>query len=114
MASTFFLYPAVASRYQIDGVIGVVDAKHLGIHLDEKKEEGAINEAVQQVAFSDRLLLNKMDLVSEAEAEEVTKRIRSINSSAQIIRCEKSHVSPDKLMGIGAFSLDKVSRKLLF
>ena len=48
VASTFFLFPHVAARYKLDGVIGVIDAKHLGIHLDEVKEEGAINEAVQQ------------------------------------------------------------------
>lgn len=31
-------------------------------HLDEEKEDGAVNESIEQVAFADRILLNKIDL----------------------------------------------------
>ena len=34
-------------------------------HLDEEKPEGAENESVEQVAFADRVILNKIDLVPE-------------------------------------------------
>ena len=44
-----------------------IDAKHIEQHLDEEKPEGAENEAVEQVAFADRMLLNKTDLVTEAD-----------------------------------------------
>merc|ERR1740117_1542957 len=43
----------------------MVDAKHVERHLDEEKEGGAINEAIEQGAFADRLLLNKVDLVPD-------------------------------------------------
>ena len=36
--------------------------------LDEKKPEGVENEAVEQLAFADRILLNKIDLIEEDEA----------------------------------------------
>jgi G3E family GTPase len=54
----------------------VVDAKHLVQHLDDDKPEGVENEAVEQLAFADRVLLNKIDLVGEEELEAVEKRIR--------------------------------------
>ena len=54
----------------------MVDAKHLVQHLDDDKPEGVENEAVEQLAFADRVLLNKIDLVGEEELEAVEKRIR--------------------------------------
>jgi len=50
----------------LDGIITVVDAKHILPHLLKVVPEGAENEAVEQVAFADRILLNKMDLVDDA------------------------------------------------
>ncbi len=64
----------------------MIDAKHILQHLDEIKPEGVENESVEQVAFADRILLNKIDLVSEVELEEVTKKIQAINMSAPIVR----------------------------
>jgi G3E family GTPase len=43
--------------------VTVVDAKHVTRHLDAKKEEGVVNEAVEQIAYADRILINKTDLV---------------------------------------------------
>ena len=52
---------------RLDGVVTLVDAKHVEQHLDDKeKSEGAVNEAVEQIAYADRILLNKVDLVSPA------------------------------------------------
>jgi G3E family GTPase len=40
-------------------------------HLDEQRPDGVVNEAVQQVAFADKILLNKVDLVSAEEKSKV-------------------------------------------
>jgi G3E family GTPase len=40
----------------------VVDAKHIVQHLDEEKPEGVENESVEQLAFADKVLLNKVPL----------------------------------------------------
>lgn len=40
-----------------------VDAKHVELHLDEQKPEGVVNEALEQIAYADRVVLNKTDLV---------------------------------------------------
>lgn len=54
----------VAQNYALDGVLTLVDAKHIGQHLNERKAEGVVNEALSQVAYADRIILNKTDLVS--------------------------------------------------
>ncbi len=46
--------------------------------------------AVQQIAFADKVLLNKVDLVGEKEKAAVRSRIRNINAAAEIIECERS------------------------
>ena len=48
---------------RLDGVLTLVDAKHVGFHLDEVKIDDSVNEALQQIAYADRLVLNKTDLV---------------------------------------------------
>ena len=63
------------------------------------------NEAVEQVAFADRLLLNKTDLVSQKDLERVEKRLRAINSNAPVIRCTRSNVSVDNVLNIYGFDL---------
>merc|ERR1719502_1431518 len=61
VAQTFFVDDDVKKFTRLDGIITLVDAKHIEQHLDEEKPEGAENEAVEQVAFADRMLLNKCD-----------------------------------------------------
>ncbi|EOD27022.1 hypothetical protein EMIHUDRAFT_54553, partial [Emiliania huxleyi CCMP1516] len=101
VAQTFFVDDKARRAFaRLDGIVTLVDAKHIEQHLDEEKPEGAENEAVEQVAFADRILLNKTDLVE--------KRLKSINSQAPVQRCTKAEVSPDWVLDIGAFDLKRV------
>merc|ERR1712151_52308 len=60
------------------------------------KPEGVENEAVEQIAFADRILLNKCDLIDdETELEEIEKRIRAINEKVPIKRTTNSEVEMD-------------------
>merc|ERR1739844_175221 len=86
VAQTFFADEFVQQRMCLDGILTLVDAKHLIGHLDEEKPEGVENEAVEQVAFADRILLNKCDMVEEKDLTEVERRIKMINSKVQIQR----------------------------
>jgi G3E family GTPase len=63
---------------------------HIIQHLDEVKPDGVENESVEQVAFADRILLNKIDLVTPEYLAEVKARLRAINSDAQIIETQQS------------------------
>merc|ERR1712187_1029142 len=68
-----------------------------------------MGEAVEQIAFADRILLNKCDLVeSEEELKEVEKRIRAVNEMVPIKRTTNSEVEMDYILGIRGFSLDKI------
>ena len=63
VAQTFFVDDNVQKHFRLDGIVTMVDAKHVEQHLDDERPEGIENEAVEQVAFADRLILNKVDLV---------------------------------------------------
>lgn len=58
----------MAENIRLDGVVTLVDAKHVGQHLDEEKPGDVVNEALQQIAYADRIVLNKMDLVRNRAA----------------------------------------------
>lgn len=50
----------------LDGVVTVVDAVNITRHLDKVGKDSdadAVNEAVEQVAYADRIIINKTDLV---------------------------------------------------
>ena len=107
VAQTFFADERVSDKYNLDGIITVVDAKHIVQHLDEEKPEGIENESVEQLAFADRIMLNKIDLVNEEEINEVESRIKSINGFAPIFHTQNSIIDPKELINIGAFDLEK-------
>lgn len=107
VAQTFFVDDEVKENFRLDGIVTLIDAKHVEQHLDEEKAEGEENEAVEQVAFADRMILNKTDLVTEDDLVRVEKRLKSMNASAPIIRSERSAVSVANVLDIRAFDLKK-------
>ena len=107
VAQTFFVDERVANRYHLDGIITVVDAKHVIQHLEDEKPEGVENETVEQLAFADRIMLNKIDLATEEELLDVEKKIKSINRFAPIFRTENSLIDPKELINIGSFDLER-------
>jgi len=109
VAQTFFIDEEIQKLFVLDAIVTVVDAKHLIMRLDDEKPEGVENEAEEQLAFADRVLLNKTDLVpEEAELAKIEARIREINANAVIMRCQQSTVDWRKIIGLGAFDLDRV------
>ena len=46
---------------RLDGILTLVDAKHIIQHLEDEKPEGVENEAVEQIAFADRTGVFKMN-----------------------------------------------------
>jgi len=111
VAFTFFANPWVASRFKLDSIMCVVDSRYLLQHLEDAKPEGAINEALQQIAFSDLILLNKIDLVSEEEKTQVLRAVKKINSTARLVQCQLNdplqRPSVDMLLGINSFSINR-------
>jgi len=86
----------LAEKFRLDGVVTVVDARHLDQELNESPEPAA------QIAAADVLILNKTDLVSPAELERLERRIRKMNSLTQIHRAERSQVDPARIFNLKA------------
>jgi G3E family GTPase len=95
---TFFVDEDVQLQTHLDAVVTVVDAKHIQLHWDA-------DEAQEQIAFADTILLNKTDLVSSIELEELERKIRGMNAIAKIYRTENARVHMDAVLGVGGFDL---------
>jgi G3E family GTPase len=102
VAQTFFVDEDVKAKTQLDSVTALVDAKHVMARLDDSKE------AREQVAFADRIILNKVDLVSEADLVTVEQRLRKLNPLAPIIRAERANVPLDQVLGLHGFDLERI------
>ncbi|MGG6266553.1 CobW family GTP-binding protein [Leptolyngbya sp. AN03gr2] len=97
---TFFMDEDVQTLTSLDAVVTVVDAKHIAQHWDA-------DEAQEQIAFADVILLNKIDLIASTELDELEKKIKSMNTIAKIYRTQDAQVEMDALLGVGAFDLDR-------
>lgn len=105
---TFFLDSEISKQVEVNGLVTVVDTKHVVQHLQETKEEHAINETERQIAYADKILLNKIDLVDATTKAHSWNEIRKLNKTAEIIETEMSIVDPKRLIGIKGFDLERV------
>ncbi len=101
VAQTFFTDPEMKEQFALDGIVTVVDAKHILLHLDDSPE------ALKQVAFADVILLNKTDLISAGDLATLEQRIRKINAVAKVHRTRNADVPIDRVLGLGGFNLDR-------
>jgi G3E family GTPase len=97
---TFFVDEDMKDKIALDAVVTVVDAKHIQQHWEA-------DEAQEQIAFADVILLNKTDLVTPQELDELESKIKAMNGMAKIYRTQNSELSIDALLGVQAFDLDR-------
>jgi G3E family GTPase len=102
VAQTFFVDAEVREKAKLDSVTTVVDAKHIHLRLDDSRE------AREQIAFADQIVLNKTDLVGEAELAAIEARLRRLNPLAPIHRAQRSNVPLEAILGRGGFDLDRI------
>ncbi len=102
VAQTFFMDDDVRAKAQLDTVVALVDAKHFPLRLKDAPE------AEDQVAFADVVILNKTDLVNEAELVKLRATIRKINPHAVIHTAQRSNISLDQVLDRGSFDLDRI------
>ena len=100
VAQTFFVDEDVKGGYRLDGIITLVDAKHAWLHLEESRE------FQEQIAFADRILINKTDLVAPGEVDRLEKRLRSVNPFAPILRVQRAALDAGQVLDVHAFDLD--------
>jgi G3E family GTPase len=103
VAQTFFVDADVRSKTKLDAIVTVVDAKHVAGQL------AAQEEAAEQIAFADVILLNKTDLVTKDELAGAERAIRQINATARIHKMQRGDIALDSILGLGAFDLERVT-----
>lgn len=95
---SFFMDEVMLQQTKLDAVVTVVDAKYIWEHWES-------NEAQEQIAFADVILLNKIDLVSTDILKALEKKIRGMNSLATIHHTQNCDIAVDTLLGVQAFDL---------
>jgi G3E family GTPase len=101
VAQTFYVDDDMQQKLKLDAIVTVVDAKHIWEHIDDS------DEAQEQLAFADVILLNKIDLVSPEDLDRLEARIHNMNSMAKIYRTRDAVVEMDKILNVGGFNLDR-------
>mmetsp|Transcript_25672 Transcript_25672/g.85694 ORF Transcript_25672/g.85694 Transcript_25672/m.85694 type:complete len:484 (+) Transcript_25672:69-1520(+) len=112
VVKTFSMDPELETFCKVDGILTVVDCVHFLEQLHRERQDGAVNESAQQIAFADKLLLNKVDACSAEKIAEVRGAIRGINAIVPIRECCLK-TDPDKvpiaeLLCIDAFDASKL------
>src|SRR5205085_3284298 len=102
VAQTFFVDENVGNKTKLDAVVTVADAKWLRDRLRDAPE------AKNQIAFADVILINKTDLVSEAELREIEARIRAINPYAKLHRTQRAQIPLGEVLDRKAFDLERI------
>ena len=102
VAQTFFVDEGVRAKTRLDAIVTVVDAKNLPARLADSAEAEA------QIAFADVVVLNKTDLVTEAELAAVEASVRKINRFARIHRTQRSAVAIADVLDQGGFDLARI------
>ncbi|GAB4842114.1 hypothetical protein Ancab_012072 [Ancistrocladus abbreviatus] len=105
---TFYAEDKIFNDVKLDGVVTLVDAKYVGLHLDEVKPKGVVNEAVEQIAYADRIIVNKTDLVTEREITSLIHRVKNINNMAHLKKTQFGKVDLNYVLGIGGFDLERI------
>ncbi len=101
VAQTFFTDEDVKRKTKLDSIVTVVDAKHIEQRLADS------DEAEEQIAFADIVLLNKTDLVSPEDLKKIEARVRALNPFAQIHHTARCDIALDKILDKGAFDLNR-------
>ena len=125
VVQTFLWDADLRDRYRLDAVLTVVDCKHALRLLapPHRAAAGAGAEAAslasesaeacrEQIAFADRLLLNKVDLATAAEQATVTAAVTAINPTARVFTCRRADAPLDELLGQRAFESSAALERL--
>jgi len=96
-----FLGTELRDMTRLDSIITMVDCANFSLDLFN-------SEAAQsQIQYADVLVLNKTDLVEEAEVDALEVRLRDLKKDARILRTKKSQVSLPLILSVGLFESDK-------
>ncbi len=102
---TLVIDQVIGAQCRLDSVLCVVDA----VHILDQLADGA--DAADQIAFSDHLVLNKVDDAA-APIGELEARLRQLNPFAPITRANRADVPANAVLNRHGFDLDRVEAQL--
>jgi G3E family GTPase len=100
VVQTFFIDERIKSEFQLNGVVTVVDSKHIFQQI------GHSVEAKEQIAFADMVLLNKIDLINPEDLPELEYKIRNLNGAARICQTRNSDVDIGTVLDLRSLALE--------
>ena len=104
--SLTFLGAELQSRTRVDSILTVVDAEQIG-QVQGKQRELALD----QIATADMVVLNKIDLVSDGEREELADFVRDVVPRARILEAAFGEVPLGLVLGLGTYDLHRFAGK---
>lgn len=96
-----FLGTELRDMTRLDSIVTVVDCANFSLDLFNSQA------AYSQIAYGDVIVLNKTDLVDEADVDALEVRIRDIKAGTRILRTQKSQVSLPLILSVGLFESDR-------
>lgn len=81
-----------------------------GESLGEEDVRTVVDLLIEQIEFCDVIVLNKIDLVSEDERQQLIAILNSLNPRAKIEISEFGKVPLDRVLNTGLFDFDEASR----
>ena len=100
IVQAFLIEDVVDHSLKLDGVVALADVQHILHQVHEYEVAG------EQLAFAHLILLNKIDLASREQIDEVHKQLREINPTAKLIKTQNAETQLDQILHIGGFDLD--------
>ncbi|URV29484.1 zinc metallochaperone GTPase ZigA [Burkholderia gladioli] len=108
---------------QLDTMVTVVDGYNFlldyssrdslqsrGESLGEEDRRTVVDLLIEQIEFCDVIVLNKIDLISDAERERLMAILRGLNPRARIELAEFGKVPLERVLGTGLFDFDEASK----
>ena len=96
-----FLGTELRDMTRLDSIVTMVDCANFSLDLFNSEA------ALSQIQYGDVIVLNKTDLVDEADVDSLEVRVRDIKKDARILRTQKSQVSLPLILSVGLFESDK-------
>lgn len=96
-----FLGTELRDMTRLDSILTMVDCANFSLDLFNSQA------AYSQIAYGDVIVLNKTDLVDEADVDALEVRIRDIKEGSRILRTTQAQVSLPLILSVGLFESDK-------
>ena len=96
-----FLGTELREMTRLDSIVTMVDCANFSLDLFNSEA------ALSQIQYGDVIVLNKTDLVDEADVDALEVRIKDLKNDARILRTQKSQVSIPLILSVGLFESDK-------